>query len=180
MTFFTMFINPFSDPTSMIGRRPSQFWLIDIYGVSSILGTAALTMGVILFALRRWKLPVGSITLILTLNSLLMFWLNERGQSDYRLLLLVAPIIGLLADAMLYFLKPSPERPLMFRAFSFIIPFAYYLLFLGLLNQVGAEIYNQGLWWKIHMWLGVPILAGVVGVFLSYLTVPPALPISDL
>ena len=32
---------------------------------------------------------------------------------------------------------------------------------------------SSGVWWRIHMWLGAPFLAGVVGLSLSYLIAPP-------
>ena len=33
-----------------------------------------------------------------------------------------------------------------------------------------------GIWWSIHRWLGVTVLAGVTGWLLSYLLMPPPLP----
>ena len=35
---------------------------------------------------------------------------------------------------------------------------------------------SGGLWWEIHMWLGVPVLAGAFGYGLSLLIRPPAIP----
>jgi len=179
MMFFTMFISPFNNPNSLIAPMARGMGWVDAYGVGSALVATAIFMSVILFALRRWTLPVGSVTLMLTLNATLMFLLHIRDEASFRWLLLVAPLTGLLADALLYFLKPSATRPERLRLFSFVVPFAYFLLFMVLLNQVGIEVYRRGLWWTIHMWLGVPLLCGAVGVFASYLAVPPALPLEE-
>jgi hypothetical protein len=52
--------------------------------------------------------------------------------------------------------------------FSFATPFSFFLLYFATL------ILSSGVWWRIHMWLGAPFLAGLVGLSLSYLSRPPA------
>jgi hypothetical protein len=37
-------------------------------------------------------------------------------------------------------------------------------------------ISTAGIWWSIHMWLGVSFIAGIIGLFMSYVAVPPAVP----
>lgn len=180
LTFFTMYANPFDSAPRLIGLRPTQHWLGDLSGVTGAIITSALMMGVFLFALRRWRLPVGSLTLITTINSTLMFAVFLPDDAAYRLLLLTGPVSGLVADGLLYWLKPSPDRTAALRLFAFVVPLVYFLLFLFLLNQVGLDVRRgYGLWWEIHMWLGVPIMAGIAGLFLSYLAVPPAIPVEE-
>ncbi|MBN8638369.1 MAG: hypothetical protein J0M07_23860 [Anaerolineae bacterium] len=179
LTFFTMFISPFSNANALIAPMARGQGWVDGYGVGSALVASAMFMGVILFALRRWSLPVGSITVILTINSTLMFLMQMRAEPNFRWLLLVAPLTGLLADALLYFYKPSAARLERLRLFSFVVPFVYFLLFMLLLNQVGIELYRRGLWWTIHMWAGMPLLCGATGVFASYLIFPPAIPTEE-
>lgn len=179
-TFFTMYANLFNNPHELIGRRPSDFWHGDLYGVTSSLITSALMMGVILFALRRWRLPSGSIMLMLTANAVLMYWMNMPGEGRFVLLVIAGLLAGIVGDVLLYATQPSSQRPLALRLFALGVPFVYFLTFMLLLNQVGIDTRRGfGLWWEIHMWLGVPTLSGVVGLFLSYLAVPPALPILD-
>ena len=74
---------------------------------------------------------------------------------------------GLLADALLAVLKPSAARVRALRVFSLATPFSFFLLYFA------ALILSSGVWWRIHMWLGAPFLAGVVGLMLSYLRLPP-------
>jgi hypothetical protein len=62
------------------------------------------------------------------------------------------------------------DRPTQVRVFAFAVPVLYFgALFFSLLI-------TDGMWWAIHMWAGVPLLAGVVGLFLSYLAFPPSIP----
>jgi hypothetical protein len=76
---------------------------------------------------------------------------------------------------LLWRFKPSSDRPAALRAFAFGVPFVIALLNLVILNTFG-----NGLWWQIHMWLGVPFLAGIAGLFLSFMMVPPAIPNSSV
>jgi hypothetical protein len=65
-------------------------------------------------------------------------------------------------------LKSSATRVRVMRVFSFATPFSFVLLYFVTL------MLRSGVWWRIHMWLGAPFLAGVVGLSLSYLSLPPA------
>jgi hypothetical protein len=54
--------------------------------------------------------------------------------------------------------------------FAFAVPFLYFLFVLI------SMIVTHGIWWRIHMWLGVPILAGVIGLGMSMMLAPPTIP----
>ena len=85
--------------------------------------------------------------------------------------LMIAPLAaGLVGDGLLRRLKPSRENPLALRVFSFAVPFVLLVTYFLLL------ITSAGIWWVVHMWLGVSFFGAVIGVFLSYLVLPPALP----
>lgn len=77
---------------------------------------------------------------------------------------------GVLADVLLFVSKPSTQRVGALRVFAFVTPFVTYLLYFLALNLAGGVV------WRIHMWLGVAFLAGVVGLGLSVLLAPPAIP----
>lgn len=186
LTFFTEYAHFFNVPSILVihpGNNPSIHELADptflpnVYGVVLALLPTALVMGCILFALRRWSLPIGSISFILGINSLLMFWLSWGEVSKYPLLLIGVIAAGIIGDLMLWRLKPSITRKPMLRVFAFSLPFALFLLFLLLLNATAISQTGSGLWWKIHMWLGVPFFAGIASLLLSYLVVPPADPL---
>lgn len=135
--------------------------------IGSVLVQIMLKMGVVLLALRRWRVPVGSITLVFTLNALLMCTLDPHD--DYGLIIPVL-LTGLVADGLLARLKPSPERSWAFRLFAFVIPVVFYLFYFEALRLM------KGWWWSVHLWTGAIVLAGLVGWLLSYLILPPQVP----
>src|SRR5262249_26958983 len=56
--------------------RPS--WLTEPLGLASILLQAALLMGAVLLVVRRWLLPFGALTVLITVSSALMSVLQDR------------------------------------------------------------------------------------------------------
>jgi hypothetical protein len=127
-------------------------------------------MGTLLLLLRRWTLPVGAVTVMLTVHAAMMFWLRIGQIGDFWPILLSALGAGIVGDVVLLRLKPSIYNVGALRLFAFMVPLVYFLLFfVSLLATVG-------LWWTIHMWLGVTFMAAVTGFGLSYLVVPPAIP----
>jgi hypothetical protein len=171
LTFFTQFANPFTQGWILIrGVSGSNSWRTDVMGVSMILLPTALTMGVLLFALRRWRLPTGAVTFILTANAAAMLFLNWGEMRFLWQLVLAAPLAGIVGDVLLRLLKPGRDNLLAWRVFAFVVPLVLCLVyFVVLITRVGT-------WWEIHKWLGVTFLAAFVGVLLSYLAFPPALP----
>ena len=131
-------------------------------GAASIIIQAALLMGILLLGLRANTLPVGSVTLIVTLNAALVSVLGDQ----YRLIP-AAMVAGLLGDLVLWRLRPSLERPASVRLFALSVPVIFYSLYMLTLQLTG------GIGWSIHLWLGTIVIGGIVGVLLSYLVLPP-------
>jgi hypothetical protein len=122
-------------------------------------------MGLLLLVLRRWALPFGTLTLLVTLNAVLMSLMR-----DLYSVIPAALVAGLIADVLVRQLKPSIARPGALRLFAFVAPvvlYAFYFLALHL---------SRGLGWSVHLWLGAIVLAGVAGFLLSYVMLPPAIP----
>ena len=132
-------------------------------GVAGIIVQVALLMGIVLLGLRGGTLPVGSLTLILGLNALLLSVLHD----EYRLVP-GAILAGVLGDLLLWRLRPSIARSGALRIFSIGLPVIIYSCYVLTLQLTG------GIGWSIHLWLGSIVVAGIVGLFLSFLVVPPA------
>jgi hypothetical protein len=148
-------------------RNPA--WLFEEMGVVSFLLDTALLMGLLLLTVHRWRLPLGALTLVLTLNAIGMGFLLYRGAYPLSHVV-VRGIAGLVADLMLQQLKPSSQRLAALRLFAFAMPVVVSALYF-----VAVQL-TVGIWWSIHFWSGVIVLTGVVGVLLSYLLAPPAVP----
>jgi len=172
LTFFTQYSHFNSAPELLLEYPGRSEFLVNVFGIWGLVIPAALFTGVALFALRRWRLPFGAFTLLLSVNATLMWLMHWGRSSDYPLLLLVGPLAGLAADGLNLWLKPSAQNVIGMRIFAAVVPFILSLVYMILLNAEAA----RGLWWAIHMWLGVPFIAGIAGLFLSYLAHPPALP----
>lgn len=133
-------------------------------GIAGILLQAALLIGVLLLALQRWALPPGAATLIFTVSAVLISFMHD----EFRFIP-VAVLAGVVADVLIFLLRPSPGRVRQLRIFAFAVPAVYFLLYFV------AVALTSGVSWVIHLWFGAPIMAGILGLFLSYLVVPPKL-----
>lgn len=75
---------------------------------------------------------------------------------------------GAIGDVLLWRLRPSLARGAALRAFAFALPVAYWALYLGTVALV------FGSWWRVHSLVGVPLLAGAVGLLASLVLYAPA------
>jgi hypothetical protein len=157
-TCFTSFVNPFVQTWTLQATFDSGKEL----GAASILLLAGIQMGLVLVALRRWKLPVGTLTFVFTINVALM----GAFKDNYPLMPL-ATLAGLAADFLLWRLQPSMARPDALRLFAFSVPVIFFLCYFI------PVILILGITWKIHLWVGSCVMAGIVGLGLSYLMIPP-------
>jgi len=173
-TFFTQYSNIFGNPDVLTGAPPSgNFYFANVTGISYLLYPSAIMMGVLLFALRRWQLPFGAITFLFTTNAIAMVLMRFEFASSYWLTIVAAAVAGLFADFLVLLWKPSVERLAALRLFAFAVPFVLTLLVFAALTLTEP----RGLWWAVHMWLGVPVMAGAIGVGLSFLVAPFAIPV---
>lgn len=60
-----------------------------------------------------------------------------------------------------------PERAGAFHLWALLVPMALYSIYFALLAAL------TGLGWSIHLWAGTIVTAGIVGLLLSYLVLPP-------
>jgi hypothetical protein len=171
LTFFTSYAHPVVHPGAVRSGLQGH-WLDDqvaqSFGIAAMLLQSGVMMGVVLMVLRRWNwaVPFGSLAVIFGLNAAAMSVLHD----EFRLIL-PAVMAGLLAGGVRYILKPGTGRLAAVRFFSFTTPALYYLT-----HFIALEL-TEGIWWSIHMWMGVVLLSGVVGLFLSYAIWPPAWPV---
>ncbi len=166
-TFFTEFANPFV--RTWVVTYPFQpASIAQALGVVGILLQTAILMGAILLVLRRWTLPQGTMTMLFTLNVALISVLADQYK-----LIPAAVAAGIVADVLLWRLKPSVEHTNALRLFAFLTPLILFLFyFIDLMIM-------PGIIWSIHLWLGSCVMAGIVGLAMSYILVPPLGPVED-
>jgi hypothetical protein len=173
-TFFTMYANPMTQPDVFASSRPSGgVFPWDVTAIATVLIPSMLISWIVLFAIRRWVLPFGALTVIFTINAVLQFYLRSGFIEEHLIVIAGATVAGLMGDVLLRWLKPSAERPLSLRVFAMVLPIIYFLIYFGILLSTSR------VWWSIHMWMGVILLGGFTGLLLSYMLVPPALPVEE-
>ncbi len=162
-TFFTRFAHPFSWTSLVTDGLTNEE---KSRGVGAILLQAAILMGFLLFAMRRWRLPLGTFTLVFTLNAVLV------GLKDDKVFLIPAVLLaGVAVDLLYWYLRPAVGRVAVLRLFAFSVPVVYYLGYFITL------MLTSGITWSIHLWLGSIVMAGIIGLTLSYILLPPASPL---
>jgi hypothetical protein len=156
--FMTQFAHPF---VYTIARTSRYGDVSDALGVASVMLQSALLVGPLLLVMRRSALPFGASTLLFTLTTALIAFMD-----DQYLLIVPAALAGLASDALLWLLRRVGARPFAMRVFAFAAPALLYLGYFGALQLTG------GMRWSIHLWLGAVFLAGIAGLLLSLLSEP--------
>lgn len=185
LSYLTQFAHPLVDPWPEISfwrrglqtYRYGQFYFGESMGVLSVIVQTALLMGPVLLAAHRWILPARSLTIIFTINAALVSALQDRWYFVPG-----AAVAGFAADALLGKLRRSAAHLWEFRLFAFTIPALYTLLYFlalayatTLLPPLGPSTLRlEGIGWSVQLQLGTVLVAGLVGVLLSYLVAPPS------
>ncbi|HEY6958318.1 MAG TPA: hypothetical protein VI814_05810 [Candidatus Limnocylindria bacterium] len=161
-TFFTLFAGPYSAVIGG-GDRPSDTTLI-----RSMLGVylfSALITGCALVALRRAALPPGALTIVVGLNGVAMILMRGHATLATQLTFsLVAIAAGAVGDVLVWRLRlrPSLDRTVALRIFSFAFPAAYWALYL-MVVALGV-----GTRWTVHELAGIVFVSGAIGLLTSF------------
>jgi hypothetical protein len=138
------------------------------YGIVSRIVATVLLLGPVLFALRRWRLPFGTVTILFTVVTGFMYLLLY-GRTP-PLLALTPVVAGLVADLLLRWLNVSANRPTTVYVFGGLVP-----LVLWSLNMAAIWV-TAGMGWTAELWSGTIVLSALVGVGLALVAAPPRVP----
>ena len=166
LTFFTEYVSPHG--TTWIAETPRAGREVFLTaGMAGFLIQPAILMGLVLFVLRRRPLPLGSLTIVLSVNGALMALIHDKFLRTGPYPLLGAAVLaGFVSDVLLWRLRPSPDRPRAFRTVAFAVPAIQYLLYVVAVMRWAHVV------WSVHLWTGAVVIAGGVGWLLSYLVLP--------
>jgi hypothetical protein len=151
---------PGDAPAALLDVFSARF---QVQGVVMLYLTGLLLMAPVLLALRRWRLPFGSITFMWTfiIASDLVAYQYNRGWS------LVAVVLGgLVADYLVLKLRPSGERVAMFRTFAALAPMALWAIYFVVIEIA----YDIG--WPVELAVGVGLISGMTILLLAYIMIP--------
>ena len=177
--FFFMYLHPIYDNVVSIGVQAGLreeftiFQYQDVHRLSIqaavpgfMLATAFL-FGPLLFLLRRWHPPVGTVAIVLGVQSVLMQALTGFGDPG----LAVLGLLGAVAvEVLVVVLRPSPARRWRLRAFVAAAPVVFWGIYFG-----GISLHDGGLGWKAEIWGGALVWSGLTLVALTMVMYPPAI-----
>ncbi|MEV4575605.1 hypothetical protein AB0K16_20385 [Nonomuraea jabiensis] len=128
--------------------------------------TNVVVLAPVLFLVRRWLLPFGSVTVMYAVMALM-----PGAQTSFRSLpiLLSFVVAGFVSDLLIRRLRPSGERRAAYWAFAGLSAFVTWSLYVGAASATGG-----GLPAVPELWTGAPIVAGLIGLALGVLFLPNA------
>jgi hypothetical protein len=128
--------------------------------------TNVVMLSPVLFLVRRWSLPFGSVTVMYTIMVLMPG--AQTAFSNVPILLSFVAA-GFVSDLLIRRLRPSGERRAAYWAFAGLSAFATWSLYIGVASATGG-----GLPTMPELWTGAPIVAGLIGLALGALLLPDA------
>jgi hypothetical protein len=135
------------------------------HGIISRIVMTVLLLGPVLFVLRRRRLPFGTMTILFTVVTGLMYLLLYDRTPP--LLALTPVVAGVVADFLLGWLGVSAYRPITVYLFGALVP-----IILWSLNMAAIWV-TAGMGWTPEFWIRTIVLTALVGVGLTLVAVPP-------
>jgi hypothetical protein len=136
-------------------------------GVTAIVLTNLIVLGPLLYLTRRWRLPFGAATVLITVVATLTLAIDAFERPELAVAALVS---GLLADLLIARLEPSRERRGAFLATAGLLPLALWVPHLATLALYG------GVAWPVELWAGVVVMSAFGGLALGLLMAPAPVP----
>ncbi|HBA45509.1 hypothetical protein A2W67_01860 [Candidatus Nomurabacteria bacterium RIFCSPLOWO2_02_40_28] len=168
-TFMMQFFHPFYLPLWM-SNLPDVNILSELQqtfhrelGIANSIIYTGMFMGLLLSTIRSWKFPFGSFSIILGLNALAIVLM----VGDFYQFITTGFVAGFLVDIIYYKLFHNILKPHVIRVFGFLVPAAIFS------SYVVTVLITNGTWWSIHLVAGYIVIAGIAGVMMTYLVVPP-------
>lgn len=147
-----------------VGRpQPIYTQLAKSYSMDAVLITSLITIALMLMLIRRWRMPVGAMTVLLTLYALAL-----ATQSDTYWDIPGVVATGIFADLLLATLGQRARSGNGFYAFAFVVPFALTASYIA-----SVRAHDGALGWPPNMIIGAPFIAGIVGLLVSFCFASP-------
>lgn len=130
--------------------------------VDFLLTTMLLVLPVML-VMRRWKLPLGTVTYFFVFEAVLMAVLDGFTHYGSIVILLISGLIG---DWLFYMLKGKEAGAWQYRLVFFVLPVLIWGLYFA-----GLQMYHT-LDWSPELWGGTLFICGLASMGLSIMTAP--------
>lgn len=171
VTVITFFLSIGHPIANLWGARIG--WHYNDNETAAIMGmmmTAGLMVGVALFAAqaaqRQGYLP-GMLALAFGLSGGAMVGMNGDLYPTHQAIAFL--MAGAICDGLIVWLRPTPQQPGRWRLFAALVPMVLYALYFASIQL------DYVIGWRIHSWMGIIVMAGLVGLLMSAI-VPAASP----
>ena len=125
--------------------------------LSGMIVQAIVLVGAVLLLVRRWRAPLGAVTMISAL-----FAIALATQNDDYFAIPAAVLAGVVADVFIASLADRVRTGMPLYVLGFGLPL---VLTAGYIGFLGA---TRGLGWPPSMIAGAPAIAGVAGMFIAF------------
>jgi hypothetical protein len=161
--FFTQYFAPHRFGGLRYTPSGDDFWTLAAIG--SVFVTNAILLVATFVAVRRWRTPLGTFTVMYALVAV-----GVTGMFEFQVPLHIPAmaIAGLVTDVLAGRLRPSPDRRGQALVFGSVVPLVTWGLWLGAIHLTG------GVRWSIDLWAGIVYLAVLEGLGLAVLAFPRA------
>jgi len=146
-------------------------WTAAVAGTLGMLWNVAILIPFLIVPLARWRLPVGSITLVVALYSVIMAAVVDTWI--YLPAFLGGAILG---DVVWAWIRRNgrTDQPLAYTAVGVVVALAQ-----GIGYFAAVALLPLGILWPVHLWAGVLVMSAAVGGWLAYVAAgsaaaPPA------
>ncbi len=180
----TWYTNPLTADWASGGSLVSHLDAFDYLeygsGAGMVAGTLGMLWNVVLLVpflvvpLARWSLPVGSITIMVSLYAVIM-------TASVDTFVFLPAILGaaILGDVLWAWIRRSgrTDRPEAYALLGAVISLAF-----GIGYFATVATLPSGITWPVHLWAGVLFMSAAVGGWLGYLAAgcPALLPVADV
>lgn len=146
------------------GRAPPVFTSMGKeFSMDAIVISSLVTVGLMLMLVRRWRMPLGSMTVLLTLYAVALATQADNYWDIPGLIL-----TGVVADLLLLTLGRRARSGNGFYVFAFVVPFVMCVAY-----EASVRATDGALGWPANMIIGAPFIAGFVGLLVSFCFASP-------
>jgi hypothetical protein len=162
LTFQTIYNHPIQAFPSPYRNGTIIAVFSDLLGTTGFIIHTAILMGLVLLVLRRWRLPFGTLGLLIGVHYGMLSAEHYYYQAIVPLVL--AATLGAFAcDLLAARLRPSYDHPSRLRLFAFLMPVVLYSFYFT------SMALFDGVTWALHLVIGNIVLSGLVGLALATL-----------
>lgn len=146
------------------GRAPAVYTQIGkAYSMDAVIISSLIAMGLALLLVRRFALPPGALTVLFALYAIAL-----ATQADTYWDIPAAIAGGVVGDILVAVFKDRVRSGNGLYAFAFVVPFVTIVAYIA-----SVRVHDGGLGWPPNMIFGAPVIAGFVGLLVSFCFSPP-------